>query len=201
MAHRSAPPPSDEVLIRQVRHGETWAYRVLVERYEGQVAATVIGMLGRGPEADDVGQETFIRFYESLDRFRGEASVGTYLTRIAINQSLKALRKQRSWTRRFIPRSHLATPPPDPADTVTALDHLDRREREALVTQAVQALSPKHRAVVVLRMLQGLSTNETAEALGVPPGTVMSRLSRALASLKGSLAALDIRPGDADLSS
>ncbi|MEM9998526.1 MAG: sigma-70 family RNA polymerase sigma factor [Bacteroidota bacterium] len=199
--HRPAPPPSDEVLIRQVREGETWAFRVLVERYEGRVAATVIGMLGRVPEADDVGQETFIRFYESLDRFRGDSGVGTYLTRIAINQSLKALRSQRSWTRRFVPRSHLATPPPEPADTVTAFDHLNRRERVALVTQAVQGLAPKHRAVVVLRMLQGLSTNETAAALGVPPGTVMSRLSRALASLKGPLAALDIGPDDADLPS
>ncbi|MEM8599557.1 MAG: sigma-70 family RNA polymerase sigma factor [Bacteroidota bacterium] len=191
------PPPSDAALIRQVRQGDPRAFRVLVERYEGQVAATVIGMLGRGPEADDVGQETFVRFYEALDRFRGEASVGTYLTRIAINQSLKALRKRRSWTRRFVPQSRLAAPLPDPPDPTTALDHLDRRERETLVHEAVQALRPKHRAVVVLRMLQGLSTNETAAALGIPPGTVMSRLARGLAALREPLADLDVTP-DAD---
>ncbi|MEM1057556.1 MAG: sigma-70 family RNA polymerase sigma factor [Bacteroidota bacterium] len=167
--------------------GNPDAFRALVERYEAQVAATVIGMLGRGPDADDVGQETFVRFYESIDRFRGEAALGTYLTRIAINQCLKTIRRRRSWTRRFIGEAQLDAPLPDPPAPDTTVD-LDNRERDALVHRAVQALPPKHRAVVVLRMIRELSTNETAEALGVPPGTVMSRLSRALAQLREPLA-------------
>jgi len=92
---------SDDALIERARDGQAWAFRRLVERYEGRVAATVVGMLGPGGEADDVGQETFIRFYEALDQYRGEAQLGTYLTRIAINQSLKALQRRKRWTDRF----------------------------------------------------------------------------------------------------
>ena len=81
---------SDDRLIERSRNGDSQAFQLLVEKYEGMVAATVIGMLGRGPEAEDVGQETFIRFHGALERFRGDSTVGTYLTRIAINQSLSS---------------------------------------------------------------------------------------------------------------
>ncbi len=90
---RDSTPASDEddrSLVDRAQSGDEQAFRILVERYEGAVAATVIGMLGHG--AGDVGQEVFVRFYRSLSRFRGEAAVKTYLTRIAINQSLNALK-------------------------------------------------------------------------------------------------------------
>ena len=186
------PALEDEALIARALEGDGPAFRVLVERYEGQVAATVIGMVGRGADADDIGQETFVRFYHSLDRFRGDASVGTYLTRIAINQCLQHLRRRRSWTRRFVGESDLEAALPDRAED--AVPALEDGERSALVHRAVRALPAKHRSVVVLRMLRELSTNETAEVLGVPPGTVMSRLSRALASLRAPLAALEAEP-------
>jgi RNA polymerase sigma-70 factor, ECF subfamily len=179
--------PDDAALIELARSGDRAASRTLVERHEGRVAATVVGMLGPGPEADDVGQEVFIRFFHSLDRFRGDAAVGTYLTRIAVNQSLKALKKRQGWLRRFV-RPAADFDAADPTDDVAG--ELDARERDALVHQALDTLSADHRAVVVLRMLNGLSTNEAADALGVPPGTVMSRLSRALADLQGRLAIL-----------
>ena len=152
-----------------------------VERYEGKVAATVVSMLGRSPEADDVGQETFIRFYKALDTFKGEASLGTYLTRIAINQSLKALKRRQSWARRFFSRD-------DEEIVVEEIVHdenqtIDEWEVRALVQEALLKLSPAHRAIVVLRMLEGYSTKETAALLGLPEGTVMSRLSRALSNL------------------
>jgi len=71
------------------------------------VAATVIGMLGHCPEAEDIGQETFIRFYKSLDKFRGDASVGTYLTRIAINLSLNEIKRRRRQRKFFFSKSDL----------------------------------------------------------------------------------------------
>lgn len=92
---------TDEELIAAARQGDARAFQVLVEPYESRVAAVVVSMLGPGPDADDVGQETFIRFYTSIDRFRGDASLGTYVTRIAINQSLKALKRRRKWHERF----------------------------------------------------------------------------------------------------
>jgi RNA polymerase sigma-70 factor, ECF subfamily len=182
------PTPTDEELIERARRGERDAFGLIVERYEPKVAATVVGMLGRGADADDVGQETFIRFFGALDSFRGESSVGTYLTRIAINQALKAIKRRRTWSERFLSR-----------DADRELDHptvhgaaaIDERERAALVQRALTTLPPEHRAIVVLRVMEGYSTKETAEMLGVPQGTVMSRLSRALEKLEPHLAELD----------
>ncbi len=178
----SAPPPSDSDLLERARTGDQQALRMLVERYEGRVAATVIGMMGRGAEADDVGQETFIRFYRAMGRFRGDASLGTYITRIAINESLKALKKRQRWTKRFFS--------PDDDDSAirnAAVDDAPPQEdadRERVIRRALDRLTPDHRAVVILRILEEHSTKETAAILGIPEGTVMSRLKRALKALQ-----------------
>ena len=173
-------------LLAAVRRGDQSAWRTLVERHEGAVAAVVIGMLGRGDEADDVGQETFIRFYRSLDSFRGEASLKTWLQRIATNLSLNALKRRKRGLRRFIDM--------DDADEAMPQLQSDGTARQAaltdaeLVRAAVASLADKHRPVVVLRMIEGYSTRETAEMLDLPEGTVLSRLSRAMDQLKVLLA-------------
>lgn len=86
---------SDEKLIEAILAGNDNAFKEIVRRYEARVAATVFGMLGKCAEAEDVGQETFIRFYNSLKNFRGDSAVGTYLTRIAINLSLNELKRRK----------------------------------------------------------------------------------------------------------
>ena len=86
---------SDEQLVKTAREGDKGAFRELVKRLESRVAATVYGMLGRCPEAEDVGQEVFIRFYKALNSFRGESSVASYITRIAINLSLNELKRRK----------------------------------------------------------------------------------------------------------
>lgn len=176
------PLPSDADLVARARDGDHAAFQRLVERYADQVADVVIGMLGAGPEADDVGQETFIRFYEALDQFRGEASVGTYLTRIAINRALKASRRRTAWYRRFLPSAEAPEPARDGRGDYEA------QERSELVRRVLQQIDEKHRTVVVLRILEGYSTRETAALLDIPEGTVMSRLSRALDKLEPLLA-------------
>jgi len=170
--------PRDDELLRKALQGDERAFRLLVERYEGTVAATVIGMLGRGPEAEDVGQEVFLRLYRSLDKFRGDAGLGTYLTRIAINQSIKSLKRQQTWSQRFVPwttRNEFHGASQEDAERV---------EQSQLVTRALGRLKPDHRAVTVLRLMEGYSTKETAAILDVPEGTVMSRLSRAVSKLE-----------------
>lgn len=192
--------PTDDELLSGARSGDERALRRIIERYEGKVAATVIGMLGPGPEADDVGQETFIRFYKAIDKFRGESALGTYLTRIAINQSLKALRRRRSWHERFLSRDDEAAEFDEPADDgESVVEAADRRE---LVHAALQKLNPDQRAVTVLRFMEGYSTKETAAILGVPEGTVMSRLSRATDKLGDLLRPIlgRMRIDDEDLS-
>jgi len=175
---------NDTELITATLAGDQRAFQTLVERYEPRVAATVIGMLGRCPETDDVGQETFIRFYNSLKDFQGSSSVGTYITRIAINLSLNELkrRKRRSMFSLF----HSSDPDeddpvkeiPDPQATAGYDDTKD------LVHRAIQQLDPKFRMVIVLRLLDGYSTKETADILQLPTGTVLSRLARAQQKLK-----------------
>ena len=181
LSQQLAVPPDEDLVVR-AREGDRRAFRLLVERYEEEVAATVVAMLGPTAEVDDVVQEAFIRFYQTLDRFRGEAAVSTYLKRIAINRALDALRRRKRFLGRFRSRDDETYPAPDPS--IDEDGRVEARERARLVHQAIEALPPKHRAVVVLRMIEGYSTEETAEMLGIPYGTVLSRLSRAHAKLK-----------------
>jgi len=178
----------DTTLLERARQGDEEAFRCLVERYEGAVAATVIGMLGPGGDADDVGQEVFVRFYRALHRFRGDSSLKTYLTRIAINLSLNEIKRRRRWLERFRSRDRGPDEMPWPEPAISGERTLAASEVQAAVHAAIAQLRPEHRSVVVLRMIQGHSTRETAEILDLPQGTVMSRLARALHTLEPLLA-------------
>jgi len=186
-----AETATDAELIARARSGDDGAFAVLVDRYERAVAATVIGMLGAGDDADDVGQETFIRFHRALGSFRGESSLKTYLVHIAMNLSLNALKRRRRSVLRFVSRdseSDDGDPLVDlPEPRVGPEGDVDTKELQLLVRAAVRRLGEKHRAVVVLRMFHEYSTKEAAEILGVPEGTVLSRLSRAMKELESLL--------------
>lgn len=168
-----AEKQTDEDLIARVRAGDHGAFRHLVERYEDRVATTVTSMLGHSQEAEDVGQETFIRFFRALSSFRGDSSVSTYINRIAINLSLNALKRRKRFLSRFMQADEEAKLPAHEPNEI------ESSEKKRLVHQALEALQPTFRAVVVLRMIEGYSTKETAEILDLPLGTVLSRLSRA----------------------
>jgi RNA polymerase sigma-70 factor, ECF subfamily len=181
-----ADSTSDADLIARARTGDDRAFAALVERYEGAVAATVIGMLGRGDDADDVGQETFIRFHRALGSFRGESSLKTYLVHIAMNLSLNALKRRRRSLLRFVSNdSDEIASLPEPR--IGPSGDVDASELQDIVRAAVARLGEKHRAVVVLRLFHDYSTRETAEVLGLPEGTVLSRLSRAMKELETQL--------------
>lgn len=173
---------TDEKLIQAFRTGSENAFTELVRRYESRVAATVIGMLGKCPEAEDVGQETFIRFYNGLKKFRGDSSVGTYLTRIAINLSLNELKRRKRKRMLFLQR-----PPEDKIDISNTETQNTYTGEKEIIQSALQKLEPKFRSVIVLRLMDGYSVKETAEILNIPTGTVLSRLSRAQMKLKNIL--------------
>ena len=114
-------PRNDEELIRDAQKGDLSAFKGLVKQHEGAVAGVVKSMLGASEEAADVGQEVFIRFYQSLAQFKGESSVRTYLIRIAINLSLNELKKQKRRQSFFTSASE--------GDHVAAADHkMDLKE-------------------------------------------------------------------------
>lgn len=165
---------TDEKLIKTTLSGDDGAFKQLVVRYESRVAATVIGMLGNCPEAEDVGQESFIRFYKGLKDFRGNSSVATYLTRIAINLSLNELKRRK--------RRALLFPQKAAGEEENLPEQRQSNkynEEKELIQFAVRKLGPKFRSVFVLRLIDGYSTAETAEILKLPVGTVLSRLARA----------------------
>lgn len=169
---------NDQELIQQAQAGDMRAFEELVKKYETQVAATVIGMLGNVAEAEDVGQEVFVRFYRALPQFRGEAALGTYLTRIAINLALNVLKRRR---RR---RLFFMQPKEEPELVVAPEDVAASQENCELIQRALEKLKPEFRSVVVLRLIEDYSVEETAGILQVPPGTVLSRLARAQKKLR-----------------
>jgi len=173
---------TDNELIQQAREGNQQAFQGLVLRYQQKVAATVVGMLGQSAETDDVGQEVFIRFYKSIEKFRGDASLGTYLTRIAINLSLNEIkrRKRKRLFSFFSTQDEKIQELQIPDNSINQ----DQRETQQMVHQAIQMLDPKFRSIVLLRLIEGYSTKETAKILELPLGTVLSRLSRAQKKLK-----------------
>ena len=168
----------DEDLVNVSKDGDMKAFKTLVERHEGKVAGVVKSMLGDTPEALDIGQETFIRFYESLAKFKGDSSVSTYLIRIAINLSLNEIKRRKRATIFFRPLEdgHQVNVPESSHDT------------KEMVALEVAKLEPEFRSVITLRLIEGYSTEETATLLEIPLGTVLSRLSRAQKKLKIALA-------------
>ncbi len=175
---------TDSELVKSAKSGDTHAFEQIVKNYESQVAATVIGMLGQCQAAEDVGQEVFIRFYKYLNSFREEATVGTYLTRIAINLCLNELKRRKR--RQFFFKSTDDEPDFEIASDET--ENMEGNENQAIVQHAIKKLEPNFRSVIVLRLIKGYSTEETAQMLKVPLGTVLSRLSRAQKKLKEHLA-------------
>jgi RNA polymerase sigma-70 factor (ECF subfamily) len=173
---------TDEQIIQEVRKGNDSAYKELVLRYESLVASTVIGMIGRRPEAEDIGQEVFIRFYNAINNFRGDASVGTYLTRIGINLSLNEIKRRKRKQNIFIDKDYSEL-----EDLKGESMQYTEGDRE-VIDKAIQSLDPKFRSVVVLRLIDGYSTKEVSRILKIPIGTVLSRLARAQEKLKQILA-------------
>lgn len=173
---------SDEGLLERCRKGDDQAFRSIMDRYQGRLLATAAGMLGTGSDAESVVQDGFLRFYCSIDKFEGRSSLATYLTRIVMNQSLKRLRERQRWYRRFLSSDDVDRSFQETSERLPSRC-LEDAERVDTIREAVQQLSPNFRSVVVLRFLNECSTEECARVLGIPTGTVMSRLSRALGKL------------------
>lgn len=170
-------------LVKAALKGDRMAFGEIVERYRKMVARTVKGMLGDSVYSEDIGQEVFIKLYGSLSEFRGEAKLSTYIQRIAVNLTLNEIKRRKRFFSMFSQKGNNEMYEFEVADQ----DTQEKRETRELVNKALQALDPKFRVIVTMRLLQGYSTKETAEILNLPLGTVLSRLSRAQEQLKDIL--------------
>ncbi len=173
----------DDELVRASLSGDKLAFSEIVNRYRKMVVRLVKGMLEDSVYAEDIGQEVFVKLYNALPGFRGEAKLSTYIQKIAVNLTLNEIKRRK----RFF--STFARTGDDEMYEYEFVDSSNEEKREAkeLVDKALKSLDPKFRVVVVMRMLQGYSTKETAEILDLPIGTVLSRLSRAQKQLKDIL--------------
>jgi RNA polymerase sigma-70 factor (ECF subfamily) len=188
--------PSDGELVQRAREGDRDAFRELVERYQRKIATLAIGMLRNREDALDVVQETFTKAYQSLDRFKGDASFYTWAYRIAVNLCIDHQRREAK-----LP--HAALEPrdvergEDPMAMLPGEAELDdpyQHTRDAEIARglaaAIAELTPEHRAVILLREVDGLSYEEISHVLECPKGTVMSRLHYARRQLQERLRGL-----------
>jgi len=184
---RAQQDNSDTQLLEMARAGDNNAFGTLVTRHTPRIAATVIGMLGDNDAADDVGQEVFIRFFRSMDSFNGQSELSTYLIRIAINLSINEIKRQKR--KHTVSLDNNMVNGPEQDDTVNSPENRDLKE---LLDKAIHRLDIKYRKVVVLRLVNGYSTKETAEILNIPLGTVLSRLARGQKKLQEMLKPYDL---------
>jgi RNA polymerase sigma-70 factor (ECF subfamily) len=181
---RAAHDP-DTALVERARVGDRGAFEELVRRHQRAIYAVVSRMLFSRDEVDDLVSEAFVQAYLNLGKFRGEASFGTWIHRIAVNLSLKRIKKLGRIKASSLEdmQEHLGDLP-DEQSALRPAESAEREEQERRVREAVMMLPPKHRAVVSLHYFQDLSCEQIAETLGCSVGTVWSRLHYAMRKLR-----------------
>jgi RNA polymerase sigma-70 factor (ECF subfamily) len=181
----------DAKIVEAIRGGDTGAYRELVEKYQSRIYAMICGMVRDREEAHDLTQDAFVKAFKNLDRFRLEASFYTWLYRIASNVSIDWLRKQKRRKHDEFDESKAARDSTGMIDPIYQKQspgkELERSQLKDRIFDAMETLSPEHRQIVLLREVEGYSYSEIAEVMGIPEGTVMSRLFYARRKLQGLL--------------
>lgn len=178
----------DLALVRAAAGGDEDACAELVRRHQRRVFNLARALTGNEDEAEDLAQETFIRAFRGLARFRGDSAFTTWLYRITVNVFRSRRSRQSLWSRLWTvepERRHVGPADPSPAADLEA--DLVRRD---LIDKALAEVPPDLRLAVTLRDVEGLEYREIAEVTGVPIGTVMSRIFRGRQRLRVALAAL-----------
>ena len=182
---------SEAELMELTRARDPQAFAALVDRYKNLLVNYLTRLTGCRDRAEDYAQETFVRFYQKLDRYREQGQLSAYLLRIATNLVRSDERRKKRW-RLLQPilsssgsvMRGLDEATPDPGPQGTAIAHEEHRQ----VTRAIADLDLLYRAPLVLREIEGLSYREIADALSCSEGTVKSRLHRGRHILKEKLA-------------
>lgn len=181
----------DAKIVLAIRAGDAGAYRELVEKYQSRIYAMVCGMVRDREEAHDLTQDAFVKAFKNLERFRLEASFYTWLYRIASNLSIDWLRKQKRRKHDEFDEAKAARDSTGMIDPVYQKQSpgkaMERSQLKERIFDAMETLSPEHRQIVLLREVEGYSYAEIADVMGIPEGTVMSRLFYARRKLQGLL--------------
>ena len=184
----------DESIVARISAGDRRLFGLLYQRYRARIAALAFGMTGQREEAEDLTQEIFLRVYQRLGTFQGQAKFATWFYRIALNHCLNHCRNERRRQQRTKPDREQAVMlvelrAVEPADAT-----LLRKEIQQSIRSALLSLRPEIRVVLLLKEIEGLSYQEIAERLDWSSGTVASRLNRGrkllarkLENLKGKI--------------
>jgi len=197
-APAAAQVPPDAEAVGRAREGDHAAFRVLVERYQGRAFRLALRVLRDEDQARDVVQDAFLKVYGSLDRFEGRSGFYTWLYRIVMNLCLDRKRRDRSdreveWSDETLTQAAPAAAAPASTGPDAEVERLELR---VLVARAIDALPQDARRTIQLREIDGLSYKEIAAALGIPKGTVMSRLHYARRRLQEALREAGLDPLD-----
>ena len=175
----------DHRLIAASLEGDTAAFGELVRRYQDRLYNTVYRLLDNADDAQDVVQDAFLNAYQSLEGFKGDSQFFTWLYRIAVNTAISHKRKQRLTLSIDGGRNGEGRVEPLDASDSSRPEHgLERAEEERRVQRALNRLSAEHRAVLIMKDMEGQKYEMMAEVLGVPIGTIRSRLHRARTELR-----------------
>jgi RNA polymerase sigma-70 factor (ECF subfamily) len=183
LSKQSGPPADETELIRKATRGDREAFGILVERYQRRVIGVALAVVHNPEDALELAQETFVRAFENLRSFESRSSFSTWLYRIAANLAIDLRRRERRHTfvRGEEAEIEIERLPNSAGDSFAEFSRaeLNRRLRTAL-----DELTPDHRAVILLREVEGLSYDEISDMLQCPRGTVMSRLHYARSRLR-----------------
>jgi RNA polymerase sigma-70 factor, ECF subfamily len=183
----SVSPREEAGFIVAAQNGDAAAFGRLVKLYQRAIYRLAYGLTRSTSDADDLAQETFVRAYQAIGRFRVGEPVYPWLARIAVNltYSLFRSRKRRPETalEPLIEAGRQFAGDDNPAERA------ERSERDAHLAEALAGMTEEHRTILVLRVVQDMSYEQIAQTLKVPAGTVMSRLSRARVELRGRMKA------------
>ena len=180
----------DRRLISECLNGRPAAFGELVRRYQDRLFNAVLRIVDNPHDAQDVVQDSFISAYQSLASFKGDAEFYTWLYRIAFNTSVSVRRRRRPVVSLDAPRGGDGkVEPADESEGVQPGAALERSEDEAALQDALGRLSAEHRTVLVLKDIEGMKYEQIADVLGVPIGTIRSRIHRARLELRELLEA------------
>jgi len=187
------PAPEDELqLVEKCQAGDTEAFNELVTRYRNRAYAMIYNMVRNEQDAWDLAQDGFLKAWKSIGRFRGQSSFFTWLYRILMNVTIDWMRRRQiEGGMEFDDSLGLRNVEPGamtaPKDEMQPAEKLSDKEIRARIDAAISKLSEEHRAVIVLREIEGMEYQEIADAVGCTIGTVMSRLFYARKKLQTML--------------
>jgi len=182
---------NERLLLKRAKKGDVDAFEQLIEKYQKKVYNIALKMLGNKEDAYDMSQEVFIRVYRSIDKFKEQASLSTWIYKITTNACLDEIRRRKNRFTVSIDddmelndskvKRQIEYDGPSPEIIV------EENELREIINKSIQQLPEQYRVVTILRDIQGFSYEEIANILDVPQGTVKSRINRARAMLRDIL--------------